>query len=101
MDFQRAECDNRRDTRRVSTQHKLFHFLNIYISTSSCEGFNPELGLLRREVLRYLLLGEVLRAELKLLILGFHGFAQFLKNLRIHSQPKGATVRMNIYAAVL
>lgn len=56
---------------------------------------------MRRKVLRYLLLGEVLRAELKLLILGFHGFAQFLKNLRIHSQPKGAKVRMNIYAAVL
>lgn len=32
--------------------------------------------------LKYLLLVEVLRAELKLLVLGFHGFAQFLQNLR-------------------
>lgn len=33
-------------------------------------------------MLKYLLLVEVLRAQLKLLVLGFHGFAQFLKNLR-------------------
>lgn len=51
-------------------------------------------------MLSYLLLGEVLRAELKLLVLGFHGFAQFLKNLRTHSQYKGATVRINTCAAL-
>lgn len=33
-------------------------------------------------VLKYLLFVEVLEAELKLLIFGLHGFAQFLKDLK-------------------
>lgn len=47
----------------------------------------------------YLLLVEALKTELKLLILGFHGFAEFLKNLKgdTHYQDSRATVRMKEY----